>query len=358
VEKQTCLFIAPLGEAASETRIRYEWLIQGIVQPAVDQCGYALIRPDEFSEAGLISSHIIQKLVDADVVIADISASNPNVMYELGIRHSTQKPVIQLANRLDRIPFDLAHFRIIRYDLTSPMSVLDAQNILAESLRTVQTDWVSRSSPISAAGAVKALREQSEETRAVHQTIPEFIVTVLQELDNRLANIETRLATKSPLSTEVSTSRRIFIVHGHDNALKNELARFLERLDFSPIILHEQPDRGQTIIEKLGNEVSGIGFVFVILTPDDVGAVSSGVNDLKGRARQNVVFEHGLFLGALGNSRVCALRCGDVEIPSDLLGVVYKDVPVGRGISSVAFEVATELKAAGYVIDANKLLSI
>ncbi len=150
----------------------------------------------------------------------------------------------------------------------------------------------------------------------------------------------------------------MFIVHGHDAVLKNELARLLEKLDFVPIILHEQPDRGQTIIQKLGREITDVGFAFVVLTPDDVGAVATDPSSLKPRARQNVVFEHGLFSGQLSQSRVCAIRRGDVEIPSDLHGVVYKTVPVGGSVASIALEVVNELKAAGYVVDANRLLSL
>lgn len=153
-------------------------------------------------------------------------------------------------------------------------------------------------------------------------------------------------------------SRRVFIVHGHDGELKNELARLLERLDFEPIILHEQPDRGQTIFAKLNGEMSDVGFAFVILTPDDLGAIVSEKENLKPRARQNVIFEHGLFSGFLRPDRVCAIRRGDVEIPSDLHGVLYKTIPVSNSIRSIALEIANELRAAGYVIDANKLLTI
>ncbi len=152
-------------------------------------------------------------------------------------------------------------------------------------------------------------------------------------------------------------SSRVFIVHGHDAALRNELARLLEKLDLQPIILHEEPDRGQTIIEKLGREINDVGFAFVLLTPDDVGAVATEPTALRHRARQNVVFEHGLLVGRFSHSRVCAIRREDVEMPSDLHGIVYKTVPVGGRIDAIAFEIVKELKAAGYTIDANRLLS-
>ena len=119
--------------------------------------------------------------------------------------------------------------------------------------------------------------------------------------------------------------------------------------------LHEQPDRGQTIFEKLSTEMADVGFAFVLLTPDDVGAMASKPRDLHPRARQNVVFEHGLFVSHLRPNRVCAILRKGVELPSDLHGVLYKIIPDGGGMRFIALEVVQELRAAGYLVDANKL---
>jgi len=150
-------------------------------------------------------------------------------------------------------------------------------------------------------------------------------------------------------------SRRVFIVHGHDAAPKEELDRLLERLSLIPVILHEQVDAGRTIFEKLRKELSDVGFGFILLTPDDIGS-AAGSDTQRARARQNVIFEHGLLVGLLGPDRVCAIVKGDVEIPSDLHGVLYKRVPLNGDLSSVALQIAMELHSAGLDIDANALL--
>lgn len=152
-----------------------------------------------------------------------------------------------------------------------------------------------------------------------------------------------------------SHSSRVFIVHGRDDGSKNELARMLERLGLVPVILAEQPERGRTILAKLHEEFSDIGYAFVLLTPDDQGRLASS-RKLTPRARQNVIFEHGWLIGALGPSRVCALVKDSVELPSDLSGIVYKHIPKGKGMSAVAVELVQELRAAGYAVDANRLL--
>ena len=115
----------------------------------------------------------------------------------------------------------------------------------------------------------------------------------------------------------------VFIVHGHDEAAKHAVARFVERLGLNAIILDEQVSRGQTIIEKLEQKASNAGFAIVLLTPDDMGAPKDKLDELKPRARQNVVLELGYFLRGLGRERVCVLHKEEVELPSDIHGIVY-----------------------------------
>ena len=111
---------------------------------------------------------------------------------------------------------------------------------------------------------------------------------------------------------------KVFIVHGHDDGAKNEVARFVERLGFEAKILHEQVDSGATIIEKLEKHTD-VGFAIVLYTACDIGGViNSKLEDLKSRARQNVIFEHGLLIGKIGRANVVALVKGDVEIECEI----------------------------------------
>jgi predicted nucleotide-binding protein len=109
-----------------------------------------------------------------------------------------------------------------------------------------------------------------------------------------------------------SAARRVFVVHGHDGEAKETVARFLEKLELEPIILHEQPNQGRTVIEKFETSSSDVAFAVVLLTPDDLGRAANGPPDLSARARQGVILELGYFLGRLGRTRVCALHRGGV----------------------------------------------
>jgi len=118
-------------------------------------------------------------------------------------------------------------------------------------------------------------------------------------------------------------SRQIFVVHGHDNDARNDLSQFLRALGLNPIILDHQPNEGNTIIEKFERHTRRVSVAIGLLTRDDVGYPQGLPQQAKPRARQNVVFELGFFIGKLGRRRVIAIRDGDVEIPSDYQGIVY-----------------------------------
>lgn len=350
----TCFLIAPIGLPDSEIRRRSDLLFKHVVRPAVESAGYLLVRADGIDAPGLITTQIINLLMTAELVIADLSGLNPNVMYELGIRHALRLPVIQLASRGDTIPFDVANIRTILYDVHDLDAVASARELLTRFISALEAGEGAFASP------VPSQSETAQRPRIIETSTPDAVAlsNLMRSIDSRLAALEHRLAPEPVDDSAVPKySRRVFIVHGHDAVLKTELARTLERLDFSPIILHEQPDRGQTILGKLSTEMADVGYAFVILTPDDVGAVATDAARLQPRARQNVVFEHGLFAGRLAPARVCAIRRGDVEMPSDLHGVVYKTVPVGSGIASIAIDIVNELKAAGYIVDANRLFT-
>ena len=151
----------------------------------------------------------------------------------------------------------------------------------------------------------------------------------------------------------IMNSKKVFIVHGHDNEMKLAVARLLENLDFEPIILSEQADQGRTFIKKFEEE-SNVGYAVVLMSDkDDMGA-EVGSLDYKPRARQNVILELGYFIGRLGRkNHVCVLKKGNVEVPSDIFGVVYKSF--SSNDDGWKYALAKELKAAGYSVDMNKI---
>lgn len=170
------------------------------------------------------------------------------------------------------------------------------------------------------------------------------IELIKSEIPETKANIG-NFTSQSTLNNDV------FIVHGHNSEIKVTVALMLQRLGLNPIILHEQANSGKTIIEKF-EEYSNVGFAVVLLTDDDLGKAKKD-ESLNARARQNVILELGYFIGKLGRGKVCPLYTKGVELPSDLYGLLYLEVDANEYWK---MSLAKELKAAGYDVDANKII--
>lgn len=195
----------------------------------------------------------------------------------------------------------------------------------------------------------------------------EYTKYLRSELHNKIKMLEScieQLETEIQLGQEAESttlitvptspaSNRIFVVHGQNLGIKESVARFLEKLDLEPVILHEKPNIGRTIIEKF-SDYSDVHFAVVLLTADDEGKLIGSPDMPTPRARQNVILELGYFLGKLGRTRVCALHERNVEIPSDYQGVLF--VPLDTN-EKWKFDIVTELKAAGFSVDANRIFS-
>jgi predicted nucleotide-binding protein len=176
------------------------------------------------------------------------------------------------------------------------------------------------------------------------------------ELLTVIGKVRARLQTQSEKLTMVSASsggNRVFLVHGHNQSTLQSCARFIEKLELPVTILGEEPNKGRTIFEKF-LDYSDVGFAVVLLTADDRGGrADQSYEEQSLRARQNVIFELGFFIGQLGRDRVCALYENGVEIPSDYQGVAF--VPLDPR-QAWRFELAKEMKAAGLPVDLNKAI--
>lgn len=199
-------------------------------------------------------------------------------------------------------------------------------------------------------------------------SLGEMITGIYKNIDkkmHRLDSIVERLelipiseADKAELPTQQVTSaqsrtKKVFVVHGRDESAKTNLEIFLHEVGLEPVVLHRQADEGLTIIEKFEKH-SDVGYAFILLTPDEIAYLAVEDSKLENernkefRARPNVIFEFGYFVGKLGRSRVCCLYTGNVTLPSDVSGMIYKRYE--NSIEEVAYSITKDLKASGYSI--------
>ena len=179
------------------------------------------------------------------------------------------------------------------------------------------------------------LRSHSDEYRNNLIVIMGYLQTCLRENN-----------TNSMSSDEIERPySKVFVVHGHDEAMKQSVARLIEKQGIEAIILQEQPNQGATIIEKI-EENSDVDAAICLFNSDDVGRLKSSADERQ-RARQNVVFETGYFIGKYGRKHVVIIAEQGIELPSDMQGIVYTNS------KSWETDVLKDLKTIGYNIDFN-----
>ncbi|SOT93770.1 hypothetical protein [Xanthomonas arboricola] len=167
-----CFVVCPIGENGSETRRRSDQMLKYVHEPALAKFGYEIVRADKILKSGLITSQIINLIIEADLVIADLTDNNPNVYYELALRHATAKPFIQVAIAGQKIPFDISGLRTIFVDLTDPDSIESAKSDLDGHVKEFMSGHKA-DSPISLAKNVRLL-----------QTDPDLAEKLLEHISN------------------------------------------------------------------------------------------------------------------------------------------------------------------------------
>lgn len=157
-EKKTCFVIAPIGEPDSDIRKRSDQILKYIIKPVAEACGYEAKRADHISEPGIITTQVIHHVLNDPMVVADLTGRNPNVFYELAIRHALRKPYVQTIQKGEQIPFDVANVRTIEVDHHDLDSVEAAKTEMMKQMRSMQEEGVKVDSPISTAVDMETLR--------------------------------------------------------------------------------------------------------------------------------------------------------------------------------------------------------
>lgn len=154
-----CFVIAPIGAEGSAARERSDTIFEHLIRPVVERCGCTpVLRADHIDSAGLITTQIITHLVQDALVVADLTDHNPNVFYELAIRHATRKPVVHLIQQGQSLPFDTAAQRVITFNLSDWGDLKRCSQALEAQVKSVLADPASADNPISVAVQLDALR--------------------------------------------------------------------------------------------------------------------------------------------------------------------------------------------------------
>ena len=251
------------------------------------------------------------------------------------------------------------------------MNQYDTLKALIEEIDILISQQVCSSDPVFKAWKVKTERflintygetsfEHKEFMKCIfHVTYPfvntthnEYVQACIKGLNSSKAILSTYLDEFKDIDSSIKpdskeSERRVFIVHGRDDSIKDAVARFVEKQKLDAIILNEQPNKGKTIIEKI-ESFSNVKVAICLFSADDTGRLKTDTTESL-RARQNVVFEAGYFIGKLGREHVITIVENGVEIPSDLQGIVYTSSEHWK------IDLLKELNALGFDIDINQI---
>lgn len=184
-DEKTCFVISPIGPEDSDIRKRADKLLEHIIRPAIREYGYEAVRSDEITDPGNITTQVIEKTVESDLVIADLTNHNPNVFYELAVRHATSKPYIQLIDSAESIPFDISDIRTIYYDFDVE-SAEKARKDISKHLDSIEESESDFPTPISQAADLSFWRESED---PVQQNLADISASISQ-LNSRMNSIE------------------------------------------------------------------------------------------------------------------------------------------------------------------------
>ena len=183
-EERICFVIAPIGDEGSPTRTRSDRVLRHIVRPAALRFNYRPVRADEIAEPGIITSQVIQRVVDSPLVIADLSEHNPNVFYELALRHAVRKPYVQIIQNGETIPFDVATARTVFFGLDID-GAADAAEEVAKHIEALESDPTNLQSPVS---ITMDLQRISQSTRP-EQTDLSDLFPVLADINSTVRSL-------------------------------------------------------------------------------------------------------------------------------------------------------------------------
>nr|WP_281720586.1 hypothetical protein [Nitrosomonas nitrosa] len=191
--EKICFVIAPMSEPDTEIHKRCDQIFKHIIEPVVQELGYKAEMPHHISAPGAITTQIVGKIINADLLIADLTGSNPNVMYELAIRHVVKKPVVQLIRNGEKLPFDISHQRTIELDHTDLDSVAAVKAELAKQVRAVEENPSLVDSPVSMAVDLGALRSSGDPTHAALVEIGASLRELKQSQDRTFQLLQSKV---------------------------------------------------------------------------------------------------------------------------------------------------------------------
>lgn len=246
-----CFVIAPIGVDGSDINQRSNDVLKYIIRPVAANCGYEAIRSDDISESGIITDQIVKHILEDDLVIANLTGGNPNVFYELALRHAIRKPCIHIAESPGPLPFDVASMRTIFFVENMP-AVEKCKQDLEKAIKAAEQNLEEVKSPISVAIDILQLRKSNNSTERSNAEILSMLqdfrgefVKKLHEQSERISELQSLLTANAQEElTDQTYPIKIMQSNGSSNSKEEEWDNFIRQLGYFSI---------RNLIEEIDN---------------------------------------------------------------------------------------------------------
>ncbi|MBZ0321110.1 MAG: hypothetical protein K8L91_32145 [Anaerolineae bacterium] len=257
-----CFVISPIGEDGSDERLHADLVLETLIHPAAGNFGYKVVRADNIHQPGIITEHIFEYLIDSPLVIADLTFQNPNVFYELALRHAARKPVIHLIRKGHRLPFDVAPMHTIRFDYERGEEIRKCKDDISKQIESIQLDPNKFSSTLSVALLTLEIKRSQDLQSEVYQEIfslledirgsIEDVESEIQDANNGIQDLQDRI----PDSTEPSAYKYIQYGLFDEDKIRRDFEAEVVQIRSELISLqleNREPDKLQKILVRLDN---------------------------------------------------------------------------------------------------------
>lgn len=220
-KKLTCFVVSPIGSEGSDTRKRSDQVLKYVLSPPVIEAGYEIIRADTIDDPGMITTQVIDMVVNADLVIADLTENNPNVFYELAIRHAVAKPFIQVAEKGPSIPFDISDLRTIFFDIHDLDSVDNAKIQISQQMTAINSDEFRVITPLTFAVDMKSFETSGDKEEFYLAKILDQISDLRKQVDridtnkNHIKEGGSLIIKNKPIITHEDETKKIWILYNN-----------------------------------------------------------------------------------------------------------------------------------------------
>lgn len=203
-----CFIVAPIGPVDSDTRKRSDQVFEYLLQPILEGLGYEAIRADMITHPGIITSQIIEHLVSDEMVIADLTGSNANVLYELAVRHTIRKPFIQIMASGEKLPFDIGQNRTIFFDYKELSSTANFKENLKKQIESIEQNPDEVSNPVSNFLALQQIKKSDNPASQITADVYERLEKYSDHFQSIQEGVEKLLSELTSNSSKASAEAR------------------------------------------------------------------------------------------------------------------------------------------------------